>query len=112
MTPPKTIVYHDPKIEERLRYKYVYQCFLRADEAERVGYVPGHRLLLKFGEEVIGEGQIILVEKTPFSELTPYDAITGGYEDVDELKAYVREALKLGRKADKQEIVKILFRWL
>lgn len=110
--PPKTVVYTDPRLEERLREKYVYMCFLPAAEAEEIGFVPGNRLLLKFRDEVIGEGQIILVERSPFAELTPYDAVVGGYDGVEALKGSLKETLALGRRAHKAEIVKILYRWL
>src|SRR5213592_591617 len=68
--PPKTIVIAYPGAEEKTRKQYVYQTYLSSQEHDRIALVPGNRLVVKFKDEVVGEGQAILVEKTTLERLS------------------------------------------
>src|SRR5438034_5542003 len=83
---PKTIVFRYPNLEQKLRDQFVYQAYASVAEVTKQKFIPGNRLVLKFNEEVIGEGQIILVEKVTLATLTAYDAIVGGYVNVESLR--------------------------
>ena len=68
---------------------------------------------MRFKDEVVGEGQAILVEKTVLERLSPYDAMSAGYESVDAQKKHVLQTVLAGvRKPEKAEFWKVLFRWL
>lgn len=111
--PPKTIVISYPGAEEKIRKQYVYQTYLTPEDRERLNLVPGNRLVVKFKDEVVGEGQAILVEKTLLERLSPYDAMSAGYENVDAQRKHLLGTVLEGvRKPDKAEFWKILFRWL
>ena len=111
--PPKTLVIRYPGAEAKLREQYVYQTYLSVAERERLGLVPGNRLVIRFGEEVVGEGQAILVEKTTLEKLSRYDAISAGYESAEAQKKHLLETvLKGARKPEQAEIIKVLYRWL
>ncbi len=61
----------------------------------------------------MGEGQAILVEPTSLDEITPYDAMQAGYEDVDLMRKHLRETvLADSRKPKEAKFWKILYRWL
>ena len=111
--PPKTIVFRYPGLEQNLRGQFVYQAYLSDAEVARQRLIAGNRLVLKFNEEVIGEGQIILVEKVTIASVTSYDAIVGGYENVDELRKDCWKSI-VGdvKKPEEVEFYRILFRWL
>jgi hypothetical protein len=111
--PPKAIVFRYPGLEQKLRDQFVYQAYLSAAEVARQKLISGNRLVLKFNEEVIGEGQIILVEKVTLASVTPYDAIVGGYENVDALRKDCWKGI-VGdvKKPEEVEFYRILFRWL
>jgi len=111
--PPKTIVFRYPNLEQKLRDQFVYQAYASVAEVTKQKFVPGNRLVLKFNEEVIGEGQIILVEKVTLTTVTPYDAIVGGYENVDALRKDSWKTI-VGdvKKPEEVEFFRILFRWL
>src|SRR5437773_6796555 len=66
--PPKTITITYPGAEEKVRKQYVYQTYLSPHEHDRMALVPGNRLVVKFKDEVVGEGQAILVEKTTLED--------------------------------------------
>ncbi|HYU05824.1 MAG TPA: hypothetical protein VEM77_01420 [Thermoplasmata archaeon] len=111
--PPKTIVISYPGAEEKVRKQYVYQTYLSPQEHDRIGLVPGNRLVVKFKDEVVGEGQAILVEKTNLERLSLYDAMSAGFENQDAQKKYVLQTvLAGGKKPEKAEFWKVLFRWL
>jgi len=111
--PPKTIVIAYPGAEEKTRKQYVYQTYLSAQEHDRIALVPGNRLVVKFKDEVVGEGQAILVEKTTLERLSPYDAMSAGYETADAQRKHVEQTVLAGvRKPEKVEFWKVLFRWL
>ena len=111
--PPKTIVFRYPNLEQKLRDQFVYQAYASVAEVTKQKFIPGNRLVLKFNEEVIGEGQIILVEKVTLASLTAYDAIVGGYESVDTLRKDAWKTI-VGdvKKPEEVEFLRILFRWL
>ena len=111
--PPKTIVIAYPGAEEKIRKQYVYQTYLSPQEHDRMSLVPGNRLVVKFKDEVVGEGQAILVEKTTLERLSEYDAMSAGYESAEAQKKHVLQTVLSGvRKPDKSEFWKVLFRWL
>lgn len=111
--PPKTLVIRYPGAEAKLRQQYVYQTYLTTREREEMNLVPGNRLVIRFGEEVVGEGQAILVEKTTLGKLNRYDAISAGYESAEAQRKHLLETiLKDVRKADQAEFYRILYRWL
>ncbi len=113
VSPPKTLVIRYPGAAEKLRKQFVYETFRSAAEMAKDKLVPGNRLIVKFQDEIVGEGQAILVETTDLGRVTPYDAIVSGYEDVDHLKADLRKTILAGtKKPDEAEFWKILFRWL
>src|SRR5205807_9364791 len=86
--PPKTIVIVYPGAEEKIRKPYVYQTYLSPQEHDRMALVPGNRLVVKFKDEAVGGGQAILVEKTILARLSPYAALSAGYENVDAQKTH------------------------
>ena len=111
--PPKTLVIRYPGAEKKLREQYVYQTYLSTKARDDLALVPGNRLVIRFGEEVVGEGQAILVEKTSLAKLTRYDAISAGYESAEAQKKHVLETVLQGvRKPEQAECYKVLFRWL
>lgn len=111
--PPKTLVFRYPGAEAKLRQQYVYQTYLSVKERDDLGLVPGNRLVIRFGEEVVGEGQAILVERTTLGKLSRYDAISAGYESAEAQKKHLLETvLKGARKPEQTEIVRVLYRWL
>ena len=73
--PPKTIVFRYPGLEQKLHDQFVYQAYASVAEVTKQRFIPGNRLVLKFNEEVIGEGQIILVEKVTSPQLGFYPAV-------------------------------------
>jgi hypothetical protein len=111
--PPKTIVFRFPGLEQKLRDQFVYQAYAGVAEVTKQRFIPGNRLVLRFNEEVIGEGQIILVEKVTLASLTTYDAIVGGYANVDDLRKDTWKTI-VGdvKKPEAVEFYRILFRWL
>jgi len=111
--PPKTIVIAYPGAEEKLRKQYVYQTYLSSQEHDRIALVPGNRLVVKFKDEVVGEGQAILVERTTLDRLSSYDAMSAGYETAEAQRKHVETTVLAGaRKPEKVEFWKVLFRWL
>jgi len=111
--PPKTIVFRYPGLEQKLRDQFVYQAYLGAAEVAKQRFIAGNRLVLRFNDEVIGEGQIILCEKTTLATLSPYDAVVGGYENVDALRLDAWKTI-IGsvKKPEAVEFYRVLFRWL
>jgi len=102
--PPKTIVIAYPGAEEKIRKQYVYQTYLSSQEHDRLALVPGNRLVVKFKDEVVGEGQAILVEKTTLERLSHYAEVQ---------RKHVEQTVLAGvRKPEKVEFWKVLFRWL
>ena len=110
--PPKHLVFHDPRVEEKLRQQLVYQaCVSRKDMAAQK-FFAGNRLVIKYRDEVIGEGQIILVSEGAYEDLTPYDAVVMGYEKTEDLVAQLKREVPPEKKAEATEFYKILYRWL
>ncbi len=111
--PPKALVFRYPGLEQKLREQFVYQAYVSAAEVATKRFVPGNRLVLKFNDEVIGEGQVILCEKTTLRRLSPYDAMVGGYESVDTLRKDAWKTI-VGdvKKPEDVEFYRILYRWL
>ncbi len=110
--PPKTIVYTDESLRDRRNEKLVYQCYVTDADWRARRYYPGNKLILKLKEEVIGEGQIILVEASPMGRLTRHDATVSGYKEVEDLVRALRASMPTERKWEATEIYKILYRWL
>lgn len=111
--PPKTIVISYSGAEEKIRKQYVYQTYLSLAEHDRLGLMPGNRLVVKFKDEVVGEGQAILVERTTLERLSSYDAMSAGYETVESQGKHILQTVLVGaKKPDKTEFWKVLFRWL
>ncbi len=113
VAPPKTIVVAYPGAEEKIRKQYVYQTYLSDHEHDRLGLIPGNRLVVKFRDEVVGEGQAILVERTTLERLSAYDAMSAGYENADAQRNHLVATVLAGaKKPGKTEFWKVLFRWL
>ncbi len=113
VAPPKTLTIRYPGAEAKLRQQYVYQTYLSAKERDDIVLVPGNRLVIRFGEEVVGEGQAILVEKTTLAKLTEYDAMSAGYESAEAQRRHLLETTLRGtRKPEQAEFYKVLYRWL
>ncbi len=110
--PPKTIVYTDDSLRDRLNEKLVYQCYVTDADWQARKFYPGNKLILKLKDEVIGEGQIILVEAAPMGRLTRHDATVSGYPDVEDLVRALRKQMPTAKKWEDTEVYKILFRWL
>ncbi len=111
--PPKTIVVEYAGAEKRLREQYVYQVYLSGAEMETKHIVTGNRLLVKFKDEIVGEAQAILVEKTTVEQVSQYDAMSAGYEGLDAMKKHLADTILRGtRKPEQAEFWKILYRWL
>ncbi len=113
VAPPKTVVVEYPGAEKKLREQYVYQVYLSPSEMEKKSIITGNRLLVKFKDEIVGEAQAILVEKTNLEKLSEYDAMSAGYETSETMKRHLAETLLRGaRKPEQAEFWKILYRWL
>ena len=111
--PPKTIVIVYPGAEAKIRKQYVYQTYISPEEHDRMNLVPGNRLVVKFKDEVVGEGQAILVERTLLEKLSAYDAMSAGFEDAAAQKKHLLTTVLAGvRKPEKAEFWRVLFRWL
>jgi len=110
--PPKHITFHDGAIEGKLRNQLVYQACISKQEMAQQKYMMGNRLVLKFKEEVIGEGQIILIAPVTYADITQYDAVLGGYERLEELGVHLKSRIPVEKTPEKTEFYKILFRWL
>src|SRR2546428_12323206 len=110
--PPKTIVIAYPGAEEKIRKQYVYQTYLSSQEHDRSELVPGNRLVVKFKDEVVGEGQENLVERTTLERLSSYHALFAGYETADAQRNLVQQTVLAGdRKPENVELWIVLFRW-
>jgi len=110
--PPKTIVYTDESLRDRLNEKLVYQCYVTDADWRARKFYPGNKLIVKLKDEVIGEGQIILVEAGPMGRLTRHDATVSGYTEVEDLVRALRKEIPTSKKWEDTEIYKILYRWL
>ena len=110
--PPKTIVYTDESLRDRLNEKLVYQCYVTDADWRARKFYPGNKLIVKLKDEVIGEGQIILVEAGPMGRLTRHDATVSGYTEVEDLVRALRKEIPTAKKWEDTEIYKILYRWL
>ena len=110
--PPKTIVYADESLRDRLNEKLVYQAYVTAQDWVSRRFYPGNKLIVKLRDEVVGEGQIILVEATPMGRLTRHDATVSGYAEVEDLVRALRKTMPTAKKWEDTEIYKILYRWL
>ncbi len=111
--PPKTLVIAYTGAEKKLREQYVYQTYLSTKQRDEIALVPGNRLVIRFGAEVVGEGQAILVEKTTLEKLSKYDALSAGYESAEAQKKHLLETVLRGvRKPEQAEFYKVLYRWL
>src|SRR5207244_7254219 len=94
----RTIVIAYAGAEEKLRKQYVYQTYLSSQEHDRIALVPGNRLVVKFKDEVVGEGQAILVERTTLDRLSSYDAMSAGYETAEAYRQPVETTLLAGAR--------------
>jgi hypothetical protein len=110
--PPKTIVYHDEGLRDKLNEKLVYQAYVTGEDWAKRKFYPGNKLILKLNDEVIGEGQIVLVEAGPMGRLTRHDATVSGYEDAEDLVVALQKELPMEKKWENTEVYKILYRWL
>lgn len=110
--PPKTIVYADDSLRDRLNEKLVYMAFVTPGDWEKRKFYPGNKLILKLKDEVIGEGQIVLVEAATMGRLTRHDATVSGYPDVEDLVVALQKQLPMEKKWEDTEVYKILYRWL
>ena len=110
--PPKTIVYADESIRDKLNEKLVYMCYVTDADWQARKFYPGNKLILKLKDEVIGEGQIILVEATTMARLTRHDATISGYRDVEDLVRVLQKQMPMEKKWESTEVYKILYRWL
>ena len=110
--PPKQITFADARVQEKLRGQLVYQACVSKRDMEQQKYFMGNRLVIKFKEEVIGEGQIILISKVTYPDLTQYDAVVGGYDQLDDLLVDVKARVGVEKTPEKTEFYKILYRWL
>jgi len=110
--PPKTIVYQDESLREKLNEKLVYQAYVTDRDWRARKFYPGNKLILKLKDEVIGEGQIVLVEAGPMGRLTRHDATVSGYKEVEDLVKALLKELPTTKKWEDTEIYRILYRWL
>ena len=110
--PPKHITFSDARIEPKLRSQLVYQTCVSKQEMARQKFFMGNRLVLKYRDEVIGEGQIILIAPVTYADLTAYDAVVGGYEKLEDLTAHLVKQIPVEKTPEKTEFFKILYRWL
>ncbi len=111
--PPKHLVFAHADQETKLREQFVYQGYVSGDERAKQQMINGNRLVIKFREEVIGEGQINLIEATNLEKLSAYDAILSGLQNVDTLRKHVLDTVLKGeRKPAQVDFFRVLFRWL
>ncbi len=111
--PPRTLVFTHPGQAGKLREQFVYQGYVTREERTRQNMSNGNRLVIKFRDEVIGEGQINLIEATNLERLSQYDAILSGLQDEQILRKHVAETVLKGeRKPAQAEFFRVLFRWL
>jgi len=110
--PPKTITYADETIRDKLAERLVYQAYVSERDWQAHRFYPGNKLIVKLRDEVIGEGQVILVEAVPMGRLTRHDATVSGYKEVEELIGVLRKQMPTAKKWEETEVYKILYRWL
>lgn len=111
--PPRTLVFTHTAQESKLREQLVYQGYVSRAERERQQMINGNRLVIRFRDDVIGEGQINLIEASSLERLSRYDAILSGLEDENVLRKHVAETVLKGeRKPAQAEFFRVLFRWL
>jgi len=110
--PPKTITYSDDSLRSKLEEKLVYQAYVTGPDWAARKFYPGNKIIVKLKEEVIGEGQIILVEAAPMGRLTRHDATVSGYTEVEDLVNALRKSMPTEKKWEDTEVYKILYRWL
>ncbi|HKZ89323.1 MAG TPA: hypothetical protein VJ300_03595 [Thermoplasmata archaeon] len=110
---PKTVTVTYPGAEEKVRKQFVYLVHLPEAEMAQKKIVSGNRLMIRFKDEVVGEGQAILVEATALDKLSPYDAMQGGYESVEAMRKHIAATVLAGaRKPKDATFWKVLYRWL
>ncbi|MGQ0797388.1 MAG: hypothetical protein ACT4OI_05960 [Methanobacteriota archaeon] len=113
VAPPKTLTVTYAGAEEKLRSQFVYLVHVTEAEMAEKKIVAGNRLLIRFRDEVVGEGQAILVEPTTLDALSVYDAMQAGYENVEAMKKHIWATVLAGvRKTKEATFWKVLYRWL
>ena len=111
--PPKHLIFTHADQEKGLHDQFVYQGYVSREDRARHQMINGNRLVIKFRDEVIGEGQINLIEATNLEKLSAYDAILSGLGNVDVLRKHLLETVLRGEKKPAQaEFFRVLFRWL
>ena len=111
--PPKHLAFSHADQETKLREQFAYQGYVSRDDRAKQQMINGNRLVIKFLEEVIGEGQINLIEATNLEKLSAYDAILSGLGSVDVLRKHLVDTILRGeRKPAQVEFFRVLFRWL
>jgi hypothetical protein len=110
--PPKHLTFTDAAVEGKLRNQLVYQACVSKKDMATQKYMMGNRLVLKYRDEVIGEGQIILIAPVTYADLTQYDAVVGGYEKLEELTGHLVKQIPVEKSPERTEFYKILYRWL
>lgn len=110
--PQRAYAYRQPIDEEKLRKQRIYYAYRGKEEQEKQPWFPGNIFDVRYGDEPLGEAQVILVEALRLQDLTEYDAILTGFPDEDELRKAVAQWLDFDPEDEKQGFYKILHRWL
>ncbi|MFQ5946887.1 MAG: hypothetical protein ACE5NC_11700 [Anaerolineae bacterium] len=110
--PSREFHYRAPINEERLREKLLYYAYRSKEEMEGDTWFPGNIFHIHYGNDVVGEAQVILVEAHKVEDLTVYDALLTGFQTLEELQDAVVQWFDFKGNIEKQGFFKVLFRWL
>lgn len=110
--PKREYVFRPPIDEEKLHSQRVYYAYRSKEEMEKDRWFPGNIFDVKYGDESLGEAQVILVEAEKVEDLTIYDAMLTGFSTQEELKDAVIQWFDLKGNVEKEGFLKVLYRWL
>ncbi len=110
--PKREYTFRAPINEERLRAKLLYYAYRSKEEMEKEAWFPGNIFYIVYGDEVVGEAQVILVEAQKVEDLTVYDALLTGFQTLENLKDAVVQWFDFRGNVEKHGFFKVLYRWL
>lgn len=110
--PKREYTFRAPINEERLKDKLLYYAYRSKEEMEREAWFPGNIFSVVYGDEELGEAQVILVEAQKVEDLTVYDALLTGFQTVDDLRDAVVQWFDFKGNVEKHGFFKVLYRWL
>jgi len=74
--------------------------------------IPRHHDPRLRGVRQNGPGGIPQCLPVTYADLTAYDAVVGGYENLEDLTSHLVKQIPVEKTPEKTEFYKILYRWL